>query len=1184
MPVVFFPEAWLMFSGQSHLSDGHQFPVCEKRRVRQGGGMLQPQDSQIWLDFEDDDLVPCPEPARKRASSMPPSKACEVPPREVPSTGASLSQALSGRWSALRPRSWSPVRRGRSCDPGPRPVEMEPGGTCSTDNPCQSCPSSPSLRTREVLITLDLEDPSEDLQQKIDDEQLSSPLRASSARKKQVFEGLMPVCPSSSSSSRRKWTDRKGTAKRFTAGMSRGADPVGRKPPSEVQPLDASSSPPSTCCVLPDCQLLELLLSSYVRKGPGSRPCSFVLAVLALTALVAGLGVALLPPEIETDFGAFVKTDVNTSSLRDTFLDALQQRSEGRRLDGLPRNLYNGFEISLAYELKDQGSAGNILEPAVLSRIVELERQLITSAAWREHCNSTAEQYRPQCETGASFASYLLPKAFVQKGEVVPWKLTFDGKGVDQLPVPAVLQLIDTRDLAGIVLPTGFDRTKPAAMHLRSVFRFYYLCCTSVDTNSFRRSRNQELRADWDQFMKQDLLPSLQKMAHELQESQGSPIRLYFDGDGVNNLEVMQTLLGDLGLAAGSLLFVLLYVALHTGSLILSLVGMLVVCLAVPLAYLASAVLTGSRTMTVASFLSLFLVVGLGSDVMFVYFDFWRASAKFNEDINERMIWTYKKAGKASLATTATTAVSFFANLASVLKPLREFGFFMGLCVMVAWALLSAIVVPLCFVDERHCSACRLRCRRKGRSQDVPSGPGSGNNNNNSSQEWQKELAQKWTLQVFRWRRTGVLLWLLAVLVAITCTGTSLRVSTGVPNIFPAEHNQNHGKEVMQEFKSLKDVFKFLDALPSQSVQVCDMSGFPETSCPLFWCEAKSKPAGYSSQQCQCFRRKSTGTRTCEQDQGAPTATLRLFHSESLDVRSLTGLAAKVLANGTGFPQPSTASVSAARKVPLLLQEWETGATGFQATTDFSAVLADDGSSPQACGVEQVCFCGGFACSRPSGSRDVAWIEAPVLWLPSTDSSFGRQLEAAPPGASLVVSAASRWEIASHQRATVDVVFGITATPTSALLGQVDLSASWHFSGDFQARQPWAQRKLLAFCTGLQTPAASELRVAGQRCWIEVFRDHLQAKGMRFPARPEEFDAEIASFSQQTEVSLSPSKNFLWLRGDEMKASFFSFDIDVHRFAPSDTALEHMHRWDDYIHSWETSSAGESRFVKGTWH
>ena len=51
-----------------------------------------------------------------------------------------------------------------------------------------------------------------------------------------------------------------------------------------------------------------------------------------------------------------------------------------------------------------------------------------------------------------------------------------------------------------------------------------------------------------------------------------------------------------------------------------------------------------------------------------------------SRDPVERLKFTYLQAASSTAATTFTTAMSFFANLASVLRPLREFGFFMGVC------------------------------------------------------------------------------------------------------------------------------------------------------------------------------------------------------------------------------------------------------------------------------------------------------------------------------------------------------------------------------------------------------------------------------------------------------------------------------------------------------------------------
>eukprot|EP00913_Durusdinium_trenchii_P000657 g610.t1 len=55
----------------------------------------------------------------------------------------------------------------------------------------------------------------------------------------------------------------------------------------------------------------------------------------------------------------------------------------------------------------------------------------------------------------------------------------------------------------------------------------------------------------------------------------------------------------------------------------------------------------------------------------------------------------------AIFATSATTAASFFANLASSIGPLRQFGFFMGTCITVNW-IIVATLYPLVLVNHER--------------------------------------------------------------------------------------------------------------------------------------------------------------------------------------------------------------------------------------------------------------------------------------------------------------------------------------------------------------------------------------------------------------------------------------------------------------------------------------------------
>ena len=101
-------------------------------------------------------------------------------------------------------------------------------------------------------------------------------------------------------------------------------------------------------------------------------------------------------------------------------------------------------------------------------------------------------------------------------------------------------------------------------------------------------------------------------------------VRVWYDGDEIARLEVLRILWTDIQLASGSMAFVLLYLLIHTQSVFLSIAALITIIMSVPLSYVVFAFLSGTQSMSIASFLSLFLVVGLGADVVFVYTDFWR--------------------------------------------------------------------------------------------------------------------------------------------------------------------------------------------------------------------------------------------------------------------------------------------------------------------------------------------------------------------------------------------------------------------------------------------------------------------------------------------------------------------------------------------------------------------------------
>eukprot|EP00435_Cladocopium_sp_Y103_P020892 s569_g5.t1 len=126
-------------------------------------------------------------------------------------------------------------------------------------------------------------------------------------------------------------------------------------------------------------------------------------------------------------------------------------------------------------------------------------------------------------------------------------------------------------------------------------------------------------------------------------------------------------------MAIGSIAFVILYLRIHTGGWVVSISSFLIIFISVPLAY----IMTPAAKATIASFLSVFLITGIGCDVVFVFTDFWdwgHFEQGHKLPMESRVMWMIVHAGESCLATSMTTALSFFANLASALQPLREFG------------------------------------------------------------------------------------------------------------------------------------------------------------------------------------------------------------------------------------------------------------------------------------------------------------------------------------------------------------------------------------------------------------------------------------------------------------------------------------------------------------------------------
>lgn len=921
--------------------------------------------------------------------------------------------------------------------------------------------------------------------------------------------------------------------------------------------------------------------------------------------------------------------DVFEDVRESNFLDGSDELNPGRSLSG--SHLYKHQDLSFSYEVPE---GEDIF--AHVGTIVAFENALRQSESWKKMCNMTDSIDRLLCMPGISVSNYISPSLEIQGRNIIPTTMTFDALGAAQLPANVARALINQpsrRDIAQIILPKNYlkDPSQNLTM-IRSVYRFKWYCCTSLDTKAQQTKILTEMRTIWNDFIDTTAFPLIQDATQRV-KNDGGVISIYYSGNDISSKEIWSTLLHDLMFAFLSALFVLLYLMWHTGSILLGFVGLIIIMSSILLAYVSTAVLTGTTKLSLASCLSVFIVVGLGSDVVFVYSDFWRASKTKRRGYASRLTWTLRHAGKCSLATSATTAVSFFANLVSVLKPLREFGFFMGLCIMIVWVLLTLLFVPLCLIDEYYFARCYACWHRGVKSV-----------KNTTTKDPCVQMTIKWlrpcipagldsfVRQLQRWRIITFLLPLALAIGGLAWSILIVEIDVGIPNIFPKGHNQNRGKEVFSLFQDSSTVFSanWHTYTPTR-VDVCSTQMFhdvdsvylardwaPSNCDYLFWCEANPDEPKSEVGTCKCWRKSSPAS----QCRGRRTSRVsaRFVAHRPLEWGEVTQNIGDYFDSlpGMSFPASKRGSMrSESGFAPLLTEEWERGSKETKVMHEVFAEVEYNNTDPAAlCDWEEVCFCDSYACKMPSKEwtkvieplgmprlNDTA-TERRLQPLGDDDTShkdFSKDEDQNDEEQSLVPSLSLRGDdrsgrrlascpdqtitftprLSPSKRLTVDVIFGIEVTGGTSWLGEPDMDSSWDFMEMHQVYQPWAQRNLYSFCKDLP----DNLRVVEKRCWIADFKCYVEDRGFRFPLQAQDFRETVTRWLQSGDgyalTGLVPSKEYLWIREDEIKASWFKFRTDFSYLSGTSDAIEYQRLWDNYLIQWNMQA---SIYGKGAWH
>jgi hypothetical protein len=419
-------------------------------------------------------------------------------------------------------------------------------------------------------------------------------------------------------------------------------------------------------------------------------------------------------------------------------------------------------------------------------------------------------------------------------------RLELNGRGLEPLPVVAAVALANARDIATVIFPRDWVSTDEHLQYLRSEFEFNMKCCMVDDPTAQQGQIQIELKDAFAEFVQNELHPTLL-----LHGRNNKLVDVFWEGDTIESLELWDALKSDSLLAVGSALFILCYLSWHTGSALVSSGSLLCSLLSIPAALVTSTRISGSGRISGTYFLSLFLIVGLGADVVIVFLTFWKtwkATDADNDDQAVHILYMYRHAGFACLATSLTTSFSFFANLLSALRPLREFGFFMGLCIMYTYCFLLVGLPSLLALQEQLDNSwlTRRTCALRKKLLETLL-------QNASLRESQLRLNERLRCITHAVPRNAERLlaryswylflgWFVIIVALMVWTVKVVKLDSGLPSMFPKGHNQYGVSSVSKKFSNV-DLPYWLgpeDRICFVSQEAWAISGLATTTDPTY--------------------------------------------------------------------------------------------------------------------------------------------------------------------------------------------------------------------------------------------------------------------------------------------------------------------------------------------------------------
>ena len=145
--------------------------------------------------------------------------------------------------------------------------------------------------------------------------------------------------------------------------------------------------------------------------------------------------------------------------------------------------------------------------------------------------------------------------------------------------------------------------------------------------------------------------------------------------------------------------FVAIYLTFHLKSKFLAFIGVSLILLSYPITLLITEGILRVTYLGGLQMVSIYLVLGIACDDIFVFIDAWRQSENiapeiFQGDKSRRMAYAWRRACRAMAVTSSTTSVAFFSNVFSPIMPIKSFGIIAGVIIPINYLLVVMFMPP----------------------------------------------------------------------------------------------------------------------------------------------------------------------------------------------------------------------------------------------------------------------------------------------------------------------------------------------------------------------------------------------------------------------------------------------------------------------------------------------------------